>query len=520
MKKKQSIKTNPPHSVEELEHNARNSFENIMKYCKDSSSKNEFKASEAFLKKEIYKLACIFLQIFLYVFEEKLDYKKLINNNLFYHRPNLIGRTVKTFFGPVQYWRTYAEHRNISGGYYPLDAVLGLTGDGFSQTMISLAARLATRMSYGSCQTVMKYFNNYSPSTEAIEALVIGLGKYTKSFMATQGEYEDDGEILVIEIDGKATPTATESELNKRRGKRKGKEQLDCPGKCKCKRHRKSKKIKSKRKKKGDKSKNGRSTTIVVMYTLLKGKDGKLHGPINKKIWASYESREDVMEWTKEQAERRGFGSDSGKQVHIALDGELCLQQRLQGHFPDASFVLDIRHLEEKIWEVGHKLFPEGSKELEEWVRKMRKYLYAGKASNLLKALKRIREGLVAPRKDISSRKSIDKLMNYMEPRIFMMNYSQLIEDDLPIASGIVEGAARYVVGERLDCSGMRWIPRRAESLLQLRCIELNEDWEEFFDWVHKKNALKMQCGERIMIRETNPKELDKFKSDKKKVAV
>ena len=39
--------------------------------------------------------------------------------------------------------------------------------------------------------------------------------------------------------------------------------------------------------------------------------------------------------------------------------------------------------------------------------------------------------------------------------------------------SGIVEGAARYVVGERLDCSGMRWIPERAEALFHLRCIEL-----------------------------------------------
>ena len=40
------------------------------------------------------------------------------------------------------------------------------------------------------------------------------------------------------------------------------------------------------------------------------------------------------------------------------------------------------------------------------------------------------------------------------------------IENDLPIATGIVEGAVRYVIGERIDCSGMRWIPKRAEALL------------------------------------------------------
>jgi hypothetical protein len=46
------------------------------------------------------------------------------------------------------------------------------------------------------------------------------------------------------------------------------------------------------------------------------------------------------------------------------------------------------------------------------------------------------------------------------------------------IASGVVEGAARYVVGERLDNSGMRWIEERAEAVLLLRCIEVNGDWE------------------------------------------
>ena len=48
------------------------------------------------------------------------------------------------------------------------------------------------------------------------------------------------------------------------------------------------------------------------------------------------------------------------------------------------------------------------------------------------------------------------------------------------IASGVVEGAARYVVGERLDNSGMRWIEERAEAVLLLRCIEVNGDWEAF----------------------------------------
>jgi len=82
------------------------------------------------------------------------------------------------------------------------------------------------------------------------------------------------------------------------------------------------------------------------------------------------------------------------------------------------------------------------------------------------------------------------------------MNYKEYIEEDLPIASGIVEGAARYVVGERMDCSGMKWIPGRAEALLHLRCIELNGDW------AYKNWKDKLGKEEKVLVRTNEPMEL------------
>ena len=80
-------------------------------------------------------------------------------------------------------------------------------------------------------------------------------------------------------------PPRQDEELKKRRGRRVKRKYA-----CKCQRHRgKTKRryrTKSKRRKRGDKSKNGRSITLVVMYTLKRKEDGKLHGPINKKVQA------------------------------------------------------------------------------------------------------------------------------------------------------------------------------------------------------------------------------------------
>jgi hypothetical protein len=119
--------------------------------------------------------------------------------------------------------------------------------------------------------------------------LVLGLGREAAAYVETAPAPQGDFDVLIIEIDGKATPTATIDTLEKRRGKRKTSNQ-NCS--CGCQRHRgKCKRLergKKKRRKKGDKSKNGRSITLVAMYTLKVGDDGKLHGPINKKIWGSY----------------------------------------------------------------------------------------------------------------------------------------------------------------------------------------------------------------------------------------
>ena len=57
-----------------------------------------------------------------------------------------------------------------------------------------------------------------------------------------------------------------------------------------------------------------------------------------------------------------------------------------------------------------------------------------------------------------------------------MLRYAYCKRKDLVLASGQVEGAVRYVVAQRFDCSGMRWIVENAESLLQLRCLEVNGD--------------------------------------------
>jgi hypothetical protein len=54
-------------------------------------------------------------------------------------------------------------------------------------------------------------------------------------------------------------------------------------------------------------------------------------------------------------------------------------------------------------------------------------------------------------------------------------------------------GAVNYVIAERFDSGGMRWIKERAEPLLQLRCIEINGGWDKFISHVHDKTSAQAQ---------------------------
>ena len=88
-----------------------------------------------------------------------------------------------------------------------------------------------------------------------------------------------------------------------------------------------------------------------------------------------------------------------------------------------------------------------------------------------------------------------------------LMDYGRLRREDLVIATGVVEGAARYVVGERLDNSGMRWIEERAEAGSLLRCIEVNGDWEAFMRWSQERYQ-ELELGQVVQIRSKKPIQL------------
>jgi hypothetical protein len=75
------------------------------------------------------------------------------------------------------------------------------------------------------------------------------------------------------------------------------------------------------------------------------------------------------------------------------------------------------------------------------------------------------------------------------------MAYNEYLEAGYPSASGVIEGACRHVVKDRMERSGMRWILDGAQAMLGLRCIHLCGSWEEFIRFRIKRETERLYPG-------------------------
>lgn len=461
-----------------------------------------FAKFEKALVPQVCRVARLLIVLFLATFEERIAATvppRIDRVDRVLRRRPPQARNLNTFFGVVRYSRVYM--RGDDGhGYHPLDAALGLTADRISIHLLSLAVRLATKLSFAETHTILGWFIPKPPSTEVIEQTVLGLGACTREWFAFAPPPEDDGEVLVLQFDGKAAPTATAHELERRRGKRRPNA---FPG---SRRHRgragRARYGSKPRRKKGDKSKNGKVATLAVMYTLRR-QGAALLGPINQRVYASFESKRHVFEVARREADKRGFGQGSGKLIQVVTDGDEDLARCVREYFPEAIHTIDVMHALEYVWKAGRCLHREGSKALKVWAEIQKKRLYGGKAQEIVDELRESMLKIPSTGAGNKGRRArLSRATAYLAKRVHQMNYKKLRRMDLEIASGAGEGMIKHTIGKRFDHGGMRWIRDRAEALLQLRCIELNGDWDAFIDFVHEGlgEVSREQLG-RIMIQ-------------------
>lgn len=388
---------------------------------------------------------------------------------------------VGTRFGKVKFSRAIGRRLGGRGrADLPVDREVGLSG-GFSLGTVTAIAQLCAMLAFGNARRLFAEFHEWAPSPRATLRMVDAVGAEARGFLDAAAVPDDDGEVLVIQVDGRGAPMITATEAERRRQPRRKRRGTKRHG-----RRRRRREHPRPRRKKGDKSKNAKVAFVGVLYTLRKTRHG-FEGPINKRLIATFDSHEALFRQLHEHAVRRGYGK---KRSFFLADGSDHIWRLQEKYFPKAVSCIDWYHIVEKLWEAGGCLYSEGSEALAEWVDEQKKRLRRGDLGVVATELSRAYAAIpvTGPGNKGRRKRLLDIMKHFAEHRC-RMRYAELRREDLDIGTGAVEGAVRNLVGMRLDGPGMRWGRDRAELVLRLRCILLNRQWDAFCDYLARKTV-------------------------------
>jgi hypothetical protein len=223
-------------------------------------------------------------------------------------RKNAIG----TRFGKVIFCRPIGRAVGMRRrADLPVDRELGLCS-AFSLGTVTTVVQLCAVMAFASARKLFAQFHGWAPSTRSTLRMVDAVGAQAEAYLDAEEIPDDDGTVLVIQVDGRGTPMISSTEHARRRQpKRKNKGTKRLARRLRRLTHPKP------RRKKGDKSKNAKLAFVGVIYTLKQTRHG-WEGPIHKRVYGTFESHEALFQRLLPIAKRRGYGR---KQCYFIADG-------------------------------------------------------------------------------------------------------------------------------------------------------------------------------------------------------
>ncbi len=130
---------------------------------------------------------------------------------------------------------------------------------------------------------------------------------------------------------------------------------------------------------------------------------------------------------------------------------------------------------------------PKGSEEAEQWVAERALQILKGSSSHVAAGMRR---SATLRKFKKTKRKAVDKCAKYLLGHRDMLKYDEYLTQRLPIATGVIEGACRHLINDRMDITGARWGLQRAEAILKLRSLRSSGDFDAYWEY-HKSQALK-----------------------------
>src|SRR3989442_4257466 len=139
--------------------------------------------------------------------------------------------------------------------------------------------------------------------------------------------------------------------------------------------------------------------------------------------------------------------------------------------------ILDLLHVTPRLWAAAKLLYGQQSKEVLPFVRQRVTQVLEGKVETVIRTLRRLgqQRGLTGAKK-----KALGRICSYLNKNRHRMRYDEYLRQGYPIASGVIEGACRHLIKDRMERAGMHWTLTGAQSMLDLRSVWIGGDWQAF----------------------------------------
>ena len=404
------------------------------------------------------------------------------------------SRPLTSLFGPVKVTRLGYSQRQASS-LFPLDAQLTLHADRYTD---GVRKRIVCDVIDRPYDRAVKHHREKCSGLvgkrQAIKLTKEVASDFVDFYERRKVSNEQTDDLLVLSFDGKGVvmlPDGLRECTRKSAAKSKNKLQT--------------------RLSPGEKKDRKRMAQVATVYTVrpnlrtaesvmnLDNKSNvvKFHPPVrNKRVFASVErTPEQVIEETFDEAIKRDPGSK--RRWVIVLDGhphQLKLVERVMKRKKvKATIVMDFIHVLEYLWKAAYCLHEKGSEAAEAWVCKRALRVLQGQAVNVARGIRQS-----ASKRKLEKRAAMDKCADYLHKNRSRLRYDVALAEGLPIASGVIEGACRHLINDRMDITGARWSLQGAEAVLKLRSISSSGDWEEYWKY-HLSRSEQRNHGELLI---------------------
>jgi hypothetical protein len=213
------------------------------------------------------------------------------------------------------------------------------------------------------------------------------------------------------------------------------------------------------------------------------GRAGKKREPQARNKWLIASVTDDipaVIAAAFDEAERRDPGHQ--REWAVLVDGNNTQIEAVTAGAArrgvTVTIVIDFIHVLEYCWKAAWSFFDKGELGAEEWVADQARKILRGKAAQVAAGIRRRATSYgYSP----SERAGADECARYLDNKRQYLGYATALAKGWPIATGIIEGACRHLIKDRMDITGARWGLDGAEAILKLRAVIANGDFEEYW---------------------------------------